>query len=173
MRPSNLPQQSDLPNHLADPLILPRIGQPHLHSHPLLAHDSAQTQATRGYQHRNTNAEVPARTQEQPGHTLDRPKAIVPNLHTLRSNHSISEAVNNLLTSYEARAYSDMSQGKPQSKKSGRCNLHGTISMAPHLHWPNDGFHASNGKNCVSYDELSLPQWVSGQLSNIHAISDF
>ena len=35
---SNLPQQSAMPNHVADPLILPRVGQPHLHSHPPLAH---------------------------------------------------------------------------------------------------------------------------------------
>ena len=90
----------------------------------------------------------------------------------LRSNQGISEAVNNLLTSYEGRAYSDLSQGKPQSKKSGRYNLHDTVAMAPHLHWPNEGFHASNGKRRVTYDELSMPQWVSGQLSNIYAISD-
>ena len=44
--------------------------------------------------------------------------------------------------------------------------------MAPHLRWPNKGFHASNGKKRVFYDELSLPQWISGQLSNIYAISD-
>ena len=68
---SNLPQQSAMPNHVADPLILPRVGQPHLHSHLPLAHDPAQTQATRGFQHATTNAEVPARTQEQLAHTLD------------------------------------------------------------------------------------------------------
>ena len=166
--PSNLPQQLAMPNHLADPLTLPRVGQPHLHSHPLSKHDSAHTQTAGGLQHPTTNAEVPARTQEQPAHTLDQREAIVPNLHMLRTNQGISEVVNSLLTSYEGRAYSDLSQGK----KSGRYNLHDTVTTAPHLRWPNEGFHASNGKKRVTYDELSLPQWVSGQLSNIYAISD-
>ena len=78
----------------------------------------------------------------------------MPNLHILRTNSGISEVVNNLLASYEGRANSDLSQGKPQGKKSGRYNLHDTISMAPHLRWPNEGFHASNGKKRVVYDEL-------------------
>ena len=103
---------------------------------------------------------------------MDCSEAIVSYLHTLRNSQGISGAVNNLLTSYEGRAYSDLSQDKPQSKKSGGYNLHDTISMAPHLRWPNEGFHASNGKKRVTYDELPLPQWVSGQLSNVYAILD-
>ena len=44
--PSHQPQQLGIPTHLRDPLILSRMGQPHLHSHPplALAHDLAQTQ---------------------------------------------------------------------------------------------------------------------------------
>ena len=169
---SNLPQQSDIPNHPRDPFIMPRMGQPHLHSHPPLTRDFVQTQVSRDIQHQDPSVGLPSRAQEQPGHVFDRREAVVPNLHTLRTNPGISEAVNNLLASYEGQANSDLSQGKPQGKKSGRYNLHDTISMAPHLRWPNKGFHASNGKKRVVYDELSLPQWISDQLSNIYAIPD-
>ena len=123
---------------------MPRMGQPHLHSHPPLTRDFVQTQVLRDIQHQD------ASIQEQPGHVLDRREAVVPNLYTLRTNPGISEAVNNLLASYEGQANSDLSQGKPQGKKSGRYNLHDTIFMAPHLRWPNEGFHPSNGKNGLS-----------------------
>ena len=103
----------------------------------------------------------------------DRRDTVIPNLQTLRSNATMSDAVNNLLASYEGRIHADIQQGKQQSTKlSGRYNTHDTISAQPHLRWPNEGFHASNGKKRLTYDELSLPQWVAGQLTNIHAMSD-
>ena len=46
------------------------------------------------------------------------------------------------------------------------------ITVQPHLRWPNEDFHASNGKKRLTYDELSLPQWVAGQLTNIYTMSD-
>ena len=46
------------------------------------------------------------------------------------------------------------------------------ITVQPHLRWPNEGFHDSNGKKHLTYDKLSLPQWVAGQLTNIYAMSD-
>ena len=46
------------------------------------------------------------------------------------------------------------------------------ITVQPHLRWPNEGFHDSNGKKRLTYDELSLPQWLAGQLTNIYAMSD-
>ena len=94
-------------------------------------------------------------------------------MQSLRTNPTISDAVSGLLASYDGRAHQELSQGKQQSaKKSGRFNTHDTISTHPHLRWPNEGFHASNGKKCLTYDELSLPQWVAGQLTKIYAIAD-
>ena len=92
------------------------MGQPRLYSHPPLAHDFAQTQVLRGIQYQNLNIQVLSLAQEQPGHTLDLSDAVVPNLHILRTNPGISEVVNNLLASYEGRANSDLSQGKPQDQ---------------------------------------------------------
>ena len=77
---------------------------------------------------------------------MDSRDAVVPNLQTLRNNPTISEAVNNLLTSYEGRVYTELSQGKQQIKKSGICDLHDSVTSTPHLCWPNAGFHADNGK---------------------------
>ena len=148
------------------------MGQSHPQPQSSLAHQPMQDQATRGAQGHNISTNPLPQTQDQPGYSMDRRDAVLPNLQTLRNNPTISEAVNNLLTSYEGRVHAELSQGKPQVKKSGRYNLHDTVSSAPHLRWPNEGFHAANGKKRVAYDDLSLPQWISGQLSNIHAISD-
>ena len=100
----------------------------------------------------------------------DRRDAVIPSLQALRTNPTVSDAVTNLLESYEGRAHSDITQGK--QKRSGRYNTHDMITVQPHLRWLNEGFHDSNGKKCLTYDELSLPQWVVGQLTNIHAMSD-
>ena len=65
----------------------------------------------------------------------------------LRGNPGISEALYSLLASYEGRAHSEVAQGKPNSvKRSGRYNAHDSVTAAPHLRWPNEGFNASNGK---------------------------
>ena len=109
----------------------------------------------------------------QPDHSSDRSDAVIPGLQVLRSNPGIAESVNNLLASYESRAYSQLLQGKQNTtKRSGRYNAHDSITAAPHLRWPNEGYHASDGKKRVLYDDLSLPQWIAGQLTNIYAISD-
>ena len=55
--PSNLNQHLAMPNHPIDPLILTRVGQPHLQSQPPLMHDSAHTQTARGLQHPPSNAD--------------------------------------------------------------------------------------------------------------------
>ena len=45
--------------------------------------------------------------------------------------------------------------------------------MAPaHLRWPNERFQGVQGRKRLAYDDLTLAQWVSGQLSNIYNIQD-
>ena len=98
----------------------------------------------------------------------DCPDAVILNLQAFRTNPIVSDAVNNLLASYKARAHSDLTQGK--QKRSDRYHTHDTITVQAHLKMPNKGFHASTGRKCLTYDKLSLPQWVAGQLTNIYAI---
>ena len=106
------------------------------------------------------------------GQPSDRRDAVIPSIQSLRGNAGISEAVNNLLASYEGNLHSELAKGKQNVKKSGRYNTHDSVVAPPHLRWPNEGFHSSSGKKRVIYDELSLPQWVAGQLSNIHSMPD-
>ena len=58
---------------------------------------------------------------------MDCRDAVIPNLQSLRTNPTISDAVNGLLASYDGRAHQELSQGKPQStKRSGHFNTHDT-----------------------------------------------
>ena len=50
---------------------------------------------------------------------------------------------------------------------SGRFNVKSVPLVHPTLRWPNEGIAASGGKRRTGYDDLSIPQWVTGQLANI------
>ena len=67
----------------------------------------------------------------------------------------------NLLASYEDNFHSELARAKQNVKTSGRYNTHDSVVAPPHL-----------SKERVIFDELSLPQWVAGPLSNINNISD-
>ena len=156
---------------IRDPLTLAdfRHDQGHLAARPALPHlqDVQQEPQLRPILHAPPQPQGTERLQ------MDRRDAVIPNLQSLRQNPVISHAVNDLLATYDGRAQQELSQGKPQSaKRSGRFNTHDTIATQPQLRWPNEGFHASSGKKRLTYDELSLPQWVAGQLTNIYAITD-
>ena len=56
--------------------------------------------------------------------------------------------------------------------KVGRYNAVDTVNTPAHLLWPNEGFQGNVAKKRALYDELTMPQWVAGQLTNIHNISD-
>ena len=96
---------------------------------------------------------------------------IVPSLSTLRQSSEISEAVNQVLSSYENQARLEATQGKGV-KKSGRFNATEAITSSPQLRWPNEGLISVTGKKKVLYDELSVSEWAAGQLSNIYLIQD-
>ena len=109
---------------------------------------------------------------DNPGQLSEHCDAVIPSIQALRGNAGISEAVNSLLASYEGNFQSELARGKQNVKKSGRYNTDDSIVTPPHLRWPNEGCYSSNDKKRVTYDELSLPQWVAGQLTNIYSISD-
>ena len=97
--------------------------------------------------------------------------AIIPGLDSLRKLPNVSEAVSSILASYEQQAKHESLQGK-NSRKSGRYNNFDTVSNPPERRWPNEGYHGSNGKKRLLYDDLSMPQWVAGQLTNILHMQD-
>ena len=98
--------------------------------------------------------------------------AIVPNMEVLRTIPSISEAVNKLLATYDSQLHSRLIQGKNATKKLGRFNTVDIITAPAHFGWPNEGFQGVQGRKRLAYGNLSLPQWVSGQLFNIFNIQD-
>ena len=125
-----------------DHIAISDLGQFNPQPHPPTAQQFTQGHATRGNQGHSHDTDQLPRPQAQTTYPTDRRDAVVPNLQTLRNNPTLSEAVNNLLASYEGRMHSELSQGKPQTKKSGRYNLHDTVSSAPHLR-----FMPQMGKN--------------------------
>ena len=99
--------------------------------------------------------------------------SIVPNVDVLRRNPTISQAVSNVVASYDTQLQNQILQGKQATSRcSGRYNTTDTTIMPPEFRWPNEGYHGTKGKKCAVYDDLTLPQWAVGQLSNIHQIRD-
>ena len=108
--------------------------------------------------------------QWQTDYICERRDAVMPSLQVLRRNPGTLKSVNSLLALHDFPF--QVTQGNQNlAKRSGRYNAHDSVTAARQLCWPNEGYHASNGKG-VLYDDLSLPQWTAGQLSNIYAISD-
>ena len=95
---------------------------------------------------------------------------VVPTLEAIRRIPTISDTVSNLLASYEDQAKAAI-QGR-QQRKSGRYNSTDMALTAPEFRWPNEGFHGQTGKKKTVYDDLTLPQWITGQLTNIYHMRD-
>ena len=75
----------------------------------------------------------------------------------------------NALAAYEDQAKSSL-LGK--QRRSGRYNTTDIAQNPPEIRWPNEGYHSTVGKKGVPYDELSMAQWVTGQLNNVHNMKD-
>ena len=107
-----------------------------------------------------------------PQSSRDPGRDIIPGVDVLRRNPTVSQVVSSMLASYDAQIQNQVLQGKQVSKRSGRYNTTDTTTALPEYCWPNEGYHGSKGKKRVLYDDLSLPQWVVGQLTNVHQIQD-
>ena len=93
---------------------------------------------------------------------------VIPTLEALRRAPSIATSVSQILESYEEQARTSL-QGR-QARKFGRYNTTDIVYTAPEYRW--EGYHAPAGKKKVAYDDLTLPQWTVGQLSNIFYMKD-
>ena len=162
--------QANLANYLRDSLGTQNIRQPQFQT---AAADARPSQGQHLRRQPNSHILDPAiHMSDNSGQLSEHRDTVIPNIQALRGNAGISEAVNNLLASYGGNFQAELTRGKQNVKKSGRYNTHDSIAAPPHLRWPNEGCHSSNGKKRVTYDELSMPQWVAGQLTNIYNISD-
>ena len=90
----------------------------------------------------------------------------VPTVDALRRMPTVNDAVTQLLSHYEQGTGQELNQGKPVSKRSGRYNNTDTSALYPQFRWPNEGYTGGATKKWIGYDDLSVPQWVAGQLTN-------
>ena len=58
---------------------------------------------------------------------------------------------------------------KNTSQKSGRCNTTDIVTAIPECRLGNEGYY---GRRKVAFDDLTLPEWATGQLSNKLQIQD-
>ena len=95
--------------------------------------------------------------------------AVAPRLDVMRSIPSISSAVSQLLVRYDDQADQEALPGKGYGvrKKSGRYNVTDNPVASPQFRWPNEGLVSNSHLKKPPYDNLSMAQWVSGQLNNI------
>ena len=96
----------------------------------------------------------------------------VPTVDALRRMPTVNDAVTQLLSHYEQGTGQELVQGKPVSKQSGRYNNTDTSALYPQFRWPNEGYTGGATKKRIGYDDLSVPQWVAGQLTNAIQIQD-
>ena len=57
-------------------------------------------------------------------------------------------------------------------RKSVRYNVTDTSYVKPEFKWPNDGYITNSNVKKPVYDEMSMAQWVAGQLHNISEVED-
>ena len=96
----------------------------------------------------------------------------IPSLEALRMMPTVNDAVTQLLSHYEQGNGQELIQGKSAPKRSGRYNNTDTSALQPQFRWPNEGFTGGATKKRTAYDDLSVPQWVAGQLTNAIQIQD-
>ena len=96
-------------------------------------------------------------------------EGVVPSLENLRRLPNVSQAVTNASVAYKDRAKSSL---LGEQRRSGRYNTTDIALNPPEILWSNEGYHSSAGEKGVPYDELSMAQWFTGQLSNVYSMKD-
>ena len=94
-----------------------------------------------------------------------------PSLADLRSNPLLIQQAANLMASYDQQANAALIGGKLRGK-SGRVATTEHPHPCPEMRWPNESYVCKNSRTPPKFDELSLAQFVTGQLTNIMEIQD-
>ena len=90
-----------------------------------------------------------------------------PTLDTLRSNPLIQQLVEERMAALEAKMKLEIQGGMQRRRKSGRYNVADTPHITPHLRWPNETCVIGTARKRVTFDELSLGQFVIGFINNV------
>ena len=89
-----------------------------------------------------------------------------PTLDMLRSQPSANQAADEVIDQMDSSVRRRM-MATTNPRKSGRFNSSDLPGADPMLRWPNEGTKVISGKRKIPYDDLSIPQWVYGQVTNI------
>ena len=84
----------------------------------------AAVSSTQGH---NQQARLPPNSYEQIQAAFNS-DGVIPSLNALRQNNTISQSVNQIITSSEQQAFQDATQGKTNNRKSGRFNTTETVT---------------------------------------------
>ena len=63
-------------------------------------------------------------------------------------------------------------QGPYGRRKSGSYNVTDTTNVKPEFKWSNEGYITNSSVKKPAYDDMSMAQWVAGQLHNISQVKD-
>ena len=168
---NSMTMQSTKPTLEQGPLTVPTVTHFVQPGHQLSSSNSLSSSQA-GYSQAATNSTGvpgPATQIIQNSHLHD---AVIPDVHAIRANPTISQSVSQILSSLEAGSRAEVTQGKATQKKSGRFNAADTVTILPELRWPNEGFHGIGGLKRTLYDDLTIQEWAVGQLSNVYHIQD-
>ena len=90
-----------------------------------------------------------------------------PTMDILRSNTLMQQMVEERLAVLEAKMKLEIQGDIHHRRKSGRYNVLDTPHVTPHLRWPNESCVIGTVRKRVTFDELSLGQFVIGFVNNV------
>ena len=88
-------------------------------------------------------------------------------MDTLHSNPLIQQMVEEQMAVLEATMKLKIQGGMQRRCKSGRYKVSVTPNITPHLRWPNESCVIGTARKRVTFDELSLVQFVIGFVNNV------
>ena len=131
--------------------------------HPMAVNPTGRTQQVHGVRQ-------DVAVGQQAGSNLRPP----PTLEAVRSSSDISRAVTRLLSYYDDQAEMEVLQGNGPfgRRKSGHYNVTDTTNVKLEFKWPNEVYITNSSVKKPAYDDMSMAQWVAGQLHNISQVED-
>ena len=127
-----------------------------------------ELQGSQGAQANVTPTEVNNPPSQRPD--LSR-EELLPPLQALHTHAPTMTAADQQIAQWDSNTQANI-QGKPPARKSGRYPANEIPTVDPSLRWPNQGLLVGQSSRRRGYDDLSLPQWVCGQLTNVRQVND-
>ena len=82
----------------------------------------------------------------------------VPSLEYIKTNNEIQSNVEDRIKGLQQLTKRDMSEGKIKSQRGGKVD----VFVKNRIKWPHEYVLAGSQKERVSYDQLTMGQWMAG-----------